>query len=160
MKRFAMIAVGVMLLVAGGCVKEKGSSAAVPAEPESAAMPAAAPQAGAIAWMNNLQSGLTQAAQEKKPVMVDFYADWCGWCKKLDKDVYTNPAVIDLARAFVCVKVDTDRDKQDAEKFRVQGLPTIVFLGPDGKVIETFVGYRDAAAFTSVMTEILKNSAQ
>lgn len=160
MKRFGMMAVGMMMLVAGGCVKEKEPAVVAAVSPETAEVPAAAPQAGAIAWTQNLQAGLAQAAQEKKPVMVDFYADWCGWCKKLDKDVYTNPAVIDLARAFVCVKVDTDKEKQDAEKYKVQGLPTIVFLGPDGKVIETFVGYRDAAAFKGVMTEIMKNAAQ
>lgn len=108
-----------------------------------------------ISWVYNLSEAMKTAQSANQPVMIDFYAEWCGWCKKLDKDVYANPEVIKLSKNFVAVKVDTDKYQNDAKKYNVEGLPTIVFTGPDGKIKETFVGYRDSAEFVRVMTDIL-----
>ncbi|MBN1823436.1 MAG: thioredoxin family protein [Endomicrobiales bacterium] len=107
--------------------------------------------AGEIEWVMSLGEGLSAAKAEKKNLMVDFYADWCGWCKKLDRDVYSNPEVAKLAENFVCVKVNTDRYPVDAQQYGVQGLPTVMFMDSSGKVLEKVVGYRDAKYFASVM---------
>ena len=138
--------------VLAGCKEGK-------AENNSAAVPQAAQTntaEGSITWVYTLADGLTLAQAAKKPLMVDFFAQWCGWCKKLDKDVYTDPAVAELSKEFVCVKVDTDKYGQDASKYGVQGLPTIVFLNPDGTVIDKIVGYNPAPEFTANMRKALK----
>jgi len=111
---------------------------------------------GPIVWVNNLTDGLKLAKSSKKPVMVDFFATWCGWCKKLDKDVYTDKDVIALSKEFVCVKSDTDKYGKDASQYGVQGLPTIVFLNADGTVIDKMVGYSPAADFAAEMKKVLK----
>jgi len=111
---------------------------------------------GPIAWVYTLGEGLTLAQSSKKPLMVDFFAEWCGWCKKLDKDVYTDPDVAALSKEFVCVKVDTDKFGQDASKYGVQGLPTIVFMNADGTVIDKIVGYNPAPQFAAAMKKVLK----
>src|SRR2546421_7663785 len=50
-------------------------------------------------------SGLKEARDKKLPVLVDVYTDWCGWCKRMERDVYTQPEVRDyLSRKFVTVK--------------------------------------------------------
>lgn len=112
------------------------------------------PEKSEIKWLTNLSEGLKAAQDTKKPLMVDFYADWCGWCKKLDKDVYPNPEVLKLAEKFICVKVDTDANKADADKYQISSLPTIVFLKPDGQVIEKIIGYRDSKDFIKIMSGI------
>ena len=109
-----------------------------------------------IAWVYTLAEGLTLAQAAKKPLMVDFYAKWCGWCKKLDKSVYTDAEVAALSKEFVCVKVDTDKYGKDTEKYAVQGLPTIEFLNADGTVIDKIIGYTDAPTFASKMKKVLK----
>ena len=113
-------------------------------------------QQNSITWVYNLSEGLTLARAAKKPLMVDFYAEWCGWCKKLDKNVYTNSEVAALSKEFVCVKVDTDKFGKDASKYAVQGLPTIEFLNADGTVIDSLVGYAAAPDFASKMKKVLK----
>ena len=111
---------------------------------------------GGVAWVYTLAEGLTIAKATKKPLMVDFFATWCGWCKKLDKDVYTNAEVVALSKEFVCVKVDTDKNSKDTEKYVIQGLPTIAFLNSDGVLIDKIVGYAAAPDFALKMKKVLK----
>ncbi|MDM8526324.1 protein-disulfide reductase DsbD [Desulfococcaceae bacterium HSG8] len=90
-----------------------------------------------IAWLGDEASALARARQENKPVMMDFRADWCTACLKLERETFTDPAVIDRARGFVPVKIDcTDtadpvvRNLQ--KKYGVVGLPTIIFMNSLG----------------------------
>ena len=46
-----------------------------------------------------------------------FYTDWCGWCKKLDEDTYTDKSVLKLSTSFVCIKVDADNNKPLGARF-------------------------------------------
>jgi len=117
---------------------------------------AAKTQQSSITWVYTLTEGLALAQTAKKPLMVDFYAKWCGWCKKLDKNVYTNAEVTALSKEFVCVKIDTDKFKKDAAKYDIQGLPTIEFLNADGTVIDKLVGYAAAPDFALKMKKVLK----
>jgi len=148
-----------------GCVgKESGKNEAQPDQIQphkplkmaDAAVPVQAKEsAGSINWLFSLDEGLKAATTSGKPVMIDFYADWCGWCKKLDKDVYTDPEVIKAAKNFVAVKVNSDVNQKDAQKYGVTGLPTIVFLKPNGDIAQTIVGYRPSQEFLKVMNEVL-----
>lgn len=109
-----------------------------------------------IQWVDNLVDGFKLAKEKNKPLMVDFYADWCYWCKRLDSDVYTNSEVIKLSKDFVCVKVDTDKYPAEAKRYKVSGLPTIIFFNPEGEIIERIIGYRNSKDFINKMSEVLK----
>ena len=111
--------------------------------------------AWAIQWESDLGKALEEAKSAGKPVIADFYTDWCGWCKKLDKDVYEDAAVNRLAEKFICVKVNCELDKSSPSKYNVRGYPTIVFFNSAGGVEETVVGYRAAAAFAGIMNKVL-----
>lgn len=80
--------------------------------PASAGDPADATLAGAptLEW-HKLDAGLHSAQTQDKHIMVDVYTDWCGWCKKLDKETYSDPAVRQvLAESYVSVKLKGDSD--------------------------------------------------
>lgn len=114
----------------------------------------------AITWMDDLDKAIAEANVDGRPVMVDFYTDWCGWCKKLDKDTYANPEVQELAGSFISVKVNGDRNRSVLGKYGVRGFPTIVFLDGKGSVIDKVVGYLGPQDMASRMKGVLAKAGQ
>ena len=106
--------------------------------------------ASSIEW-HSYDEGMALAKEQNKPVMIDFYADWCGWCKKLDSETYVDSDVIKMSEDFINVKVDTEVQGNFAQKYGVRGLPTIVFTDSDGNEIRRVVGYKNADAFLMEM---------
>jgi len=119
-----------------------------------------APASNEIAWIHNLDDGLKKAAEEGKPVMVDFYTEWCGWCKKLDEDTYSNARVKAKAAEFVAVKVDAEQHQASASKYGVEGFPTIVFTDAKGKEIHRVTGFAPPEPFLSEMGKALRKAKQ
>lgn len=93
------------------------------------------------ASLDPFEKVLATAKADCKPVMIDFFADWCAACKELDKFTYTAAPVMAEADRFVKVKVDgtDDHDLLDQlyKRYGVQGLPTVVFIDPMGQVLES-----------------------
>src|SRR5438445_7310648 len=107
-------------------------------------------QAGAeeLTWLTDVPKAVAKAKEEKKLVMLDFTgSDWCGWCIKLHKEVFSKPEFAEYAKKnLVLVEVDFPRaKKQSAElkkaneslqgKYNVRGYPTIVVLDAEGKQV-------------------------
>jgi thioredoxin-related protein len=113
-----------------------------------------------IVWLRDIDAALSRAKSQGKIVMVDVFADWCGWCTKLDEETYSDKVVIDLARDFVNLKIDGD-DKAASgaftRKYHVDGYPTILFLDSDGSVVNRIGGYVDAAEFTRQIRRTSEN---
>jgi thiol:disulfide interchange protein DsbD len=83
---------------------------------------------------------LTLARTEGRPVMIDFFADWCAACKELDRETYPAPEVITEAGRFLNIKIDAtnSEDALDAlmERFGVEGLPTVAFVSSGGEILQ------------------------
>src|SRR5262245_677350 len=110
--------------------------------------------AGELKWGTDLPAALAQAKKDGKVVLMDFTgSDWCGWCKKLDKEVFSTPEFAEYAKKnLVLVEVDFPANKkQSAElqkanealknKYGAEGFPTIVVVSGDGKQLWKQVGY-------------------
>jgi len=106
---------------------------------------AATTLASAQEWLTNYDEALGKAKAENKQVLMDFTgSDWCGWCIKLDKEVFSLPEFKEFAtRNLVLLKVDFPQRKplpamekaqndKLASEFHIEGYPTIVVLNPDG----------------------------
>ena len=114
------------------------------------------PKIRKIAWKTTFDEALAAAKKSERPILVDFTAEWCGWCKKLDRDTFGNEAVIRLVNEFfVAVKVDTDKSPAISKKYKVSGLPTLLILGPDGSELQRLTGYRPPEKF---LTELGKST--
>ena len=107
-----------------------------------------------------LDEGLAKAKAEHKPLLIDFGAEWCAACKELEAKTYPDPAVRKETARFVMVKVDgtEETDAIDAlyEKYGVQGLPTVVFLGSDGTQVQAakLVGFENPEKFVQRLKRI------
>ncbi|HET9136722.1 MAG TPA: thioredoxin fold domain-containing protein [Candidatus Kapabacteria bacterium] len=94
------------------------------------------------------------AAKEHKIIMVDLYTDWCGWCKRLDKDTYSTEEVGSYADAnFISLKINAERGEGVtlAKNGKVQGYPTIIFYNEKGEEIHRLVGYQRPADFLATL---------
>ncbi len=105
-------------------------------------------------WLTDLSKAQSQAKAEKKLVLMDFNgSDWCPPCKALRKNVFSSSEFTEYAKKnLILVDVDFPRHKQQpaeqkkanealAQKYQVEGFPTVVVLSPDGKEMKKQVGY-------------------
>lgn len=125
--------------------------------------------AGDDAWLTDFEVAKAKAKEEQKPMLLDFTgSDWCGWCIKLDKEVFSQAAFKAYAEeSLILVELDFPRknEQSDAlkaqnqalkEKYKIRGYPTIIVLSSEGELIER-TGYQrgGAKAYVEHIKEIL-----
>ena len=106
------------------------------------------------AWLNDYKKAQEQAKANNKLLLLNFTgSDWCGWCIKFDKEVWSQPQFKDYARDnLVLLELDFPRRKdqpaevkkqnlQLAQQYEVLGFPTIVVLNSSGQKLWQFDGY-------------------
>ncbi len=124
--RRAAKALGVALLV-GGIVYGAGAAGARER----------ARAAEGLAWIGDEREALALARREGRPVVIDFWADWCTACKELDRGAWGDPRVRAALAPFVAVKVDATNDTPQTaalfQKYGVVGMPTVIFIDRTGR---------------------------
>jgi thioredoxin-related protein len=154
----------VSLMIAGMIVFALGSGAA-PRTMGGPSAPATV-KAKQIDW-REFEAGLSEARAKHKRVVVDVYTDWCGWCKRMDRDTYAKDEIQKyLGKAFVAVRLNAESDRRATYKgteysyrqiaggFGVRGYPTTLFLEADGTHITTAPGYMGPDEFLTVLRYI------
>jgi len=102
----------------------------------------------AIRWQPTLESAQRLAAQTNRLVLVHFWADWCGACKRLESEVLSQPTVAAAIQTqFVPVKVNADHFPATCKQMGVTAFPTDVILTPDGQVVQQIKGAAGAGAY-------------
>jgi len=116
-----------------------------------------------IAWQTYSDTLLEEAAIDGKPVIIDFYADWCIPCKELDKISFADERVVEISNKFVALKSNLTRGSDPVVKklrsiFDVKGVPTIVFLDPSGEELKNLrmVQFEDADEVLSRLEKLQK----
>lgn len=105
-----------------------------------------------------LDDALAKARSKRSLVMVDVFTDWCGWCKKLDRDVFQDPRVASALKNFVSIKLDAEHGgERTAQRFAIDGFPTILFFSSDGKLVKRVDGYVDADKMLQIIATIPTN---
>lgn len=100
------------------------------------------------------EEALAKAKQENKVLMVDFYTTWCGPCKLMTKTTFADTNLGDFVNQnFIAYKIDCEKGEgfQLAEKYEIEGYPTICFIDKSGKLIAQEVGFKKAEAFLEIV---------
>ncbi len=116
---------------------------------------------GSLEWLHSEPEATTLAAAEKRPMIVDFTAEWCGACKKIAKETFADPRVQKKAvtAKFVAVKVDATNDEDPQVvavqgKYKVVGLPTVVIYDSTGKERKRFNDFVGPEPFLAALEGI------
>jgi thioredoxin-related protein len=100
-----------------------------------------------------------------KPIYLHFTTTWCGWCRKIEKDVYANPEGKEALKPFVAASLDctvprgqqpsgeAKRNLELMRKWGGGGYPFLVMVSPDGAVLNSFAGYKPVPAFKAELTK-------
>jgi thiol:disulfide interchange protein DsbD len=112
-----------------------------------------------IHWQAYSEESIQKATEENKPMMIDFYADWCIPCKELDKLTFNDQTVVEKSRNFIMVKADLTKEGSPQvqhlkEKYNIKGVPTLVFVDSNDQEIPgtRVFGYITAERFLEIMT--------
>ncbi|MEQ8768416.1 MAG: thioredoxin family protein [Planctomycetota bacterium] len=115
---------------------------------------AAARSGGRVRFLKDFEKAMRLAKEQKKTLFIDFETTWCLPCKTMDQLVYTADSVVAASRGLVAVKVDGDERPDLVDRFGVGGYPTLVFVAPDGKVLETVGSYQSVVGVTALMQKL------
>ena len=115
-----------------------------------------------IQWGNNLDSAFTIASNSNKIIMIDFMAEWCPPCQKMDKNTFSNTNIINKSNEFIAVRIDVDKQQNIAEQYNGNarkyggiGIPNILFLDKEKKNIRHIVGFHDVDQLLGIMDSVL-----
>ena len=105
-------------------------------------------------WQTDYEKALAAAKAQSRPVLINFTgSDWCGYCKRMQAEIFSKPQFQDYAaKNLILVELDFPRAKpqsdtvrkqnmQLANEYDVEGFPTTIVLSPDGKRVANFFGY-------------------
>lgn len=109
-----------------------------------------------VRWEASHAAAVSKAKAAGKPLMIDFWADWCGYCHELDRTTYRDPAVARATREFVAVKVNAEGPRPEAlvtARYLVDALPTILFTSPNGRPFLRLDGYLAPERFLQALAE-------
>ena len=116
-----------------------------------------------LKW-RNFEAGFAEAKISHKKIMLDVYTDWCGWCKRLDRDVYGNEEVAKyLIEEYVVIKLNAESnakirfddtiytEAELSQAFGVTGYPAIIFFDSTGAPLNKLAGYVPANEFLPII---------
>ena len=106
-----------------------------------------------IKWEDSFESAMQKARAQNKPILIDFYADWCGPCKLMDERVYPDRQVIAQSRNWVTVKVNGEKRPDVMNAYGLNAYPTLVFAHGNGQPMKIVSAYQDAPQLVQQMQE-------
>jgi len=122
-----------------------------------------------IAWAT-FDEGVSQAKKQQKLLVIDFYTDWCHWCKVMEKETYANTEVVAYAKEkAIMARINAEttekfkfRDaaysgRELSMMFGVRGFPTTVFMNAEGELITSISGFIPADRFKLILKYLADN---
>ena len=117
---------------------------------------ALAPQTFAGAWLKSVGAAQKVAKEKNQLILVDMFAEWCGWCHRFEREVFPSEAFQNASADLVLLRLNTE-DKGEgtamARRYSVTSLPTFVLLAPDMTVAGFIRGYAPAPQFVQMLKE-------
>jgi thiol-disulfide isomerase/thioredoxin len=108
-------------------------------------------------WGYNFENALKLSKVLNKPILVDFMATWCGPCKMMDRDVWSEDDIKALKSNFIPVKIDIDQYSNIASKYSVIAIPNVMILDSYGNKLYGSLGYKKKSEISKLLTNFSIN---
>lgn len=168
MRQILVVILALTSLAILACSKVSNDSVAQNKSTTAKSAIAPAQQAASKNFTLSFNEGLARAALEKKNMIVDFYTDWCHWCKVMDEKTFQDSTVsTKLQQRFITVRINAESSAETVEfqgqrftnieltqAFRVTGFPSLAFISPEKEVITVIPGYVPAEPFSYLLDYI------
>lgn len=114
-------------------------------------------------WHKTVAAAQAEARKNQQLILVDMFAEWCGWCHRMEREVFPSESFQKASSDLVLLRLDTE-DRGEGTRYSrewgVTSLPTFVLVTPDLKVAGTIQGYSPAATFSRQVTDTVKSYRQ
>lgn len=107
-----------------------------------------------LEWERDLSIALQLAKEQDKLILMDIYADWCGPCIQMDRETYTNEALLNRLDRYIPLKIDADRDTETALEYGTGSLPTTVVVNAKGALLTMEMGYLSVDQMIRVLDRV------
>jgi thioredoxin-related protein len=116
--------------------------------------------AGRVNWLE-YQTGMEKAKVAKKPIFLNFYANWCGYCRKMENETFSDRTVANILQdSFVPIQINSDKQPRLSANYGVRGLPFFWFLTDKAERIAALPGYIPKDMFINYLRYIDSSSYQ
>ncbi len=114
-----------------------------------------------VRWSTDIEKSLQEASRRNTPLLMEFTASWCGYCKKMEASTFTDPVLSKRINSqFIPVQIDADKHADLVKHLQIKGLPAILVVAPDMSIIESISGYQTADALTRRLDQVQAVRAQ
>ena len=98
---------------------------------------------------------MSEAQAQGKPIFLHFYANWCAYCAKMEKESFLNETIVDfLNQNYISIRVDVDKQPDIAQKYNVFALPTTYFFSAEGEKRGPVPGYISRERLLDMLTKV------
>jgi thioredoxin-related protein len=105
-------------------------------------------------WFDSYKAGISAAKAQKRPVLIKFEAEWCSWCKKMDREVFAQPQIIKALENYICIRIDVDKQRNVALAYKIKTLPRIIVVNKHDEIVGDWLGYRDSVEFSKLLKDV------
>ena len=110
-------------------------------------------------WLYSLEDAKKMAIATNKLILVDFWASWCGPCKKMDSESWSKDEIKEIMGNYVSVQIDIDKDAEIAKKYNVRGIPYIFIMDPNGEVVYQHMSYMNKVQVKKLLNKYALNTS-
>ena len=140
-----------ILPVLAGCKPEKSDSGLSTGHAPVLALPSSAE----IPFVDDYSEGLEMARQWDKPILVFFSTSWCPFSRQMLQETFKDPQIVRLAKQFICIQVDIEKNPAQAQTLQVHSVPTVHILSSRGVHLNHLRGQLSSQQLASQMQETL-----
>lgn len=108
-------------------------------------------------WFQTFELGKKQAEISNTPMMVEVFATWCGYCRRMRKEIYSTQEFENKSKQLTLISIDGETNPAFANKFQVSGYPTVLFLDKNGVLISRIDGFIAQQGFYQYLENALVN---